>query len=148
MANMNQIKCTLGECTFRNSDARFFLYWRPVFYSDTEWDRHSNRRSLYDAQCTNLISPNRITSSSSHSFKKRLQTSCSRQCQTVLCSHAVRRYRVCTKGGDCNSQNNFLTWILTGVEVDLVHKLFQKLKEFFKKIKYKVNKISTPYKLC
>ena len=24
MANMNQIKCTLGECTFRNSDARFF----------------------------------------------------------------------------------------------------------------------------
>ena len=147
MTNMNQIKCTLGECTFRNSDARFFLYWRPVFYSNTEWDRHSNRRSLYDAQCTNLISPNRITSSSSHSFK----TSSNILFKTVSDCFVftwVRRYRVCTKGGDCNSQNNFLTWILTGVEVDLVHKLFQKLKEFFKKIKYKVNKISTPYKLC
>jgi len=31
MTNMNQIKCTLGECTFRNSDARFFVLTTGLF---------------------------------------------------------------------------------------------------------------------
>ena len=132
--DMNQIKCTLGECTFRNSDARF-LYWRPVFYSDTEWDRHTNRRSLYDAQCTNLISPNRITSSSSHSFKASSNILFKTVSDSFVLTGVYYGDTVCAnyQGGDCNSQNNFLTRILTGVEVDLVHKLFQKLKYFSKK---------------
>lgn len=56
MANMNQIKCTLGECTFRNSDARFFVLTTGLLFR--YWMRSSHeqtlivRRSMYEFDIT------------------------------------------------------------------------------------------------